>query len=260
MKRVRTTSTYVNRPFKRPRYTSSVTRTDGMVLYKTPIMGINTRGFGNGGTNATEIKALDVPSETYPVTATPTIVLLNGVRTGSSFYNRIGRKIDLKSVRVSGIMTPTGRETQTPEYARVMILYDRQTNGVFPSVQDVLQTTDSAGANTTTAYSGLNLNNRDRFIMLRDERIYLPSINNVDSDEAGPAKLATGIQDQVTPALNLDYYVKLRGLTTQYKADTGASVGDVATGGLYLVLIGSVALGAQGWNFQAESRLRFLDP
>lgn len=201
-----------------------------------------------------ELKALDVPAANYTLNTTAQITPLNLIRTGSTFCNRIGRKIEMQSVRVSGRLN-TANTVADEDYFRMMIIYDRQTNGALPAIADILQTTDQATANSTTSQSGINLNNRDRFIILRDLRIVPPSLTST-------AGVVTnlGITDPISRLSNFDFFVKLKGLLTQYKADSApAVIGDIASGGLYLVTYGGKASGSEGFSCILESRLRYLD-
>lgn len=202
-----------------------------------------------------EVKALDVPVTTYAINQTAVITSINLVRIGSTFCNRIGRRIEMASLRLTGFINAL-RTTNDEDYARIMLIYDRQTNGAVPAIADILQTTDQAAANTTTAQSGLNLNNRDRFVVLRDMRILLPAVT-----VASGVITAPGIVDPIKPQNNIDMFVKLKGLVTQFKADSApAVIGDIASGGLFLVTYGSAfAAGSEGFNLTAEMRLRFTD-
>lgn len=201
-----------------------------------------------------EIKALDLPVNTFTLNSTGQVTSLNLIRVGSTFCNRIGRRIEMKNIRMSGIIQSL-RTVAAEDYARILLVYDRQTNGAVPSLSDILQTTDQATANTTTSFSGMNLNNRDRFKILRDMRFYLPPI----TDTAGVITNA-GPPDPMSKTYMVEAFVKLGGLLTQYKADSApAVIGDIATGGLFLVTAGFQASGAEGYNTNLEFRLRFND-
>jgi len=208
----------------------------------------NLRSFG------TETKALDNPEAVVAINATGSVTTLNLIRAGNSFFNRIGRRIELKNLTLSLQILPKATST-TPEYARVIVVYDRQTNGAAPAVADILQTVDQAGANTTTSFSGINLNNRDRFRIFVDERIVLPTQSFAAGVITNP-----GFVDPVKTTFNIKRFVKLRGEVTQYKADSApAVVGDIATGGLFLLLLSTAAAGAEGWQTLVETRIRYND-
>lgn len=202
-----------------------------------------------------ELNAVDLPSAVYVLNSTGSVTPLNLIRAGSTYVNRTGRRIEMQSIRISGLIEPVPRtNTGNNDYVRIIVVYDRQTNGANPLIADVLATTDQAATNTTTSFSGLNLNNRDRFQILMDYRCDLPSYTNT----AGSIT-AVGLQDQ-QKEYAIDRFIKLRGMLTQFKADSSpAVIGDIATGGLFLITIGTQAAGAEGWQAALETRLRFTD-
>lgn len=201
--------------------------------------------------NFPEIKAVDFPvaNTTFPTAGT--IACLNLIQAGSSYFNRIGRKIELKSFTIRGNIF-TNATTTAYTFARMILFYDRQTNGAFPAVADLIQTTDQTGANTTTSWSGINMNYRDRFLILRDMVFSMPS----ETDTAGSIT-AEGLADTSRENWVIKAHVKLKNLITQYRADSSpAVIGDIATGGLYLLFIGSTA---DKWGVAWEGRLRYGD-
>lgn len=208
----------------------------------------------NSSSNSSEIKTVDIDRTAKQIVNTGTFVLLNGTTEGASFYNRIGRKIAGKSVRIQGQIIGSGNVTLVQsEYIRVMVIYDRQTNGAFPTVADVLTNYDYTGATTTTSFSYLNMNNIERFVVLRDTHFHIP-----DNDFAGTQTSGMGSIIDYKNNCNYDEYIKLGKLETHYKNSTGL-VGDITTGGIYLLLLGNVAAGSNGYQMQYSIRYRFHD-
>jgi len=227
--------TNLTRPYKRPRYTTPAAR------------------FSQIPRAMPEIKCVDLPETTLTLNASGAIGAINLIRAGSSYFNRIGRKINMKSVRCNFYLAPI-RAVTVIDYVRIMLVYDKQANGALPSITDILQSTDQAGTNTTTNMSNANLNNRDRFKILRDQRITLAAV------AAGPPLQPTNMFDQVSPNTNIEWFVKLGGMETQFRADSApAVIGDIATGALLLVTLGDFALGVEGYEMRVESRLRYWD-
>lgn len=203
-----------------------------------------------------EVKTIDTPAVTQTLSSTSSFALLNPIQEGSSFYNRIGRKICLRSIRLTGqIVARTGVATSgTYDYIRIMIVYDRQANGAFPSIADILLTYDNTGATTTTVLSHLNMNNAERFKIVRDIRI---AISN-------DAVAAANIQDEqiidYKGKYNIDEYAKLKGYESHYKASSNpAVIGDVSTGGLYLVTFGGNPAASAGYALNWTARCRYTD-
>jgi len=197
-------------------------------------------------------------SAALALNATGTIQALNMIQVGSSMFNRIGRRVELVSVRFCAFVnTIVGIRTPIVDHCRIVIVYDRQTNGAYPQISDVLADTDQVGANTTTSLSGINMNNRERFITLMDHRFYTP---------AG-AVSATGVLSLAYPT-DSEYlqpikseFRRLPKLTTHYRADSNpAVIGDIATGGLYVISLATTPAASEGFQISNWNvRLKYVD-
>lgn len=207
---------------------------------------------------SSEIKTTDVPATTSGYfNDAAQYYLLNGLINGSGFYNRIGRKVSLKSVRVRGQIYPDNDTADgTSQYFRIIILYDKQPNQAFPPITDILATFNNAGAPTTTAYSFLNITNSDRFVILRDTPFHI-------SDNA-----LTGLYNQDANVMdyknkgNYDEYIDLKNVETGYSNTSTGAIGDIQTGALYMVLYGTAPAATANENvyrFNFTARLRFWD-
>ena len=121
-------------------------------------------------------------------------VPLNSLPIGAALNNRVGRKITMRSIKVdilfqspgtpasaasTGISMSRGPIFQmTP--VRVLLVYDRQTNGAAVQVADVLASAGSSGVGGAAAVSvesSNNLNNRSRFLTLFDKTYTLNSVD-----------------------------------------------------------------------------------
>lgn len=188
--------------------------------------------------------------------STGSIIALNLIQVGSSMFNRIGRKIEMLSVRiVFDINIPNATRASDIDLCKIAIVYDRQTNGAYPALADIFQDTDQTGANSTTPESGLNMNNRERFVTIMDIKKSMPSATNT-----------AGVLTDVFPNGSsewtmVDEFRKLRGLTTHYKADSNpAVIGDIATGALYLVTLGGLVAASENFVIaNAVVRLKYTD-
>lgn len=202
----------------------------------------------------TEVKSLDLANASYALDSTGTVTCLNLIRAGSSFFNRIGRKVNMKSLHLKMFLNPV-RTSAAPDYVRVMVVYDSQSNGAAPAISDVIQDTDQAGTNSTNAFSSANLNNRDRFRILCDYRIAPPT-----TTVTAGVVTNVGVVDPLTEVIDIERFIPLKGLVTQFKADSSpAVIGDIATGGLFLITYGRYASGAEGWQATGSFRLRYKD-
>jgi len=205
-------------------------------------------------TRGAEIKTVDVPTKQVTMSSTPTIDMLNGIQEGSSFYNRVGRRIHMKSVAITGQVHITGNGAGTYEYCRILLIYDRQPNGANPAISDVLLTVDNQGNLSSDPFSGLNMNNAERFLVLRDTRIDIPL-----NSGAALTQAVAAINDYSCKT-NIKMYVPLNNLETHYKASTNpAVIGDIATGSLLLITLGNVGASTAGFALNFSTRLRFTD-
>lgn len=209
-----------------------------------------------------EVKAVDGPQNEHTVTSAGLVFAINLVSEGSSFFNRIGRRIAMKSVEWKGVIYPVIVTNQNVSNGqlRFMIVYDRQPNGALAAVSDILLDTDNQGNTSTNNESGINLNNRDRFSVVMDKKMATPQY-----------AFTTGTPNQITDTWPTDgafqegcgaqihEFRKLHGIETHYKASSSpAVIGDIATGALLGVLI-SDANASGAWELDLTTRLRYFD-
>jgi len=203
-----------------------------------------------------EIKLIDGLAATpggnnLALSTTGVITPVNLIASGSGFNNRIGRKIEMQSLHVTGLITQTGTATTQNDYARICVVYDRQTNGAVPAYTDIFQNYSATSVTSSTAFSGINPDERERFVILADVRLVLP---------ATPVSGINGTTDGLSTTFNINRFIKLNNLSVMYKGDSAVPViGDVATGALYITTIGSFAPAAQGYATILSWRLRYKD-
>lgn len=201
-----------------------------------------------------ELKYLDVQAAQYTFNLTGDFQCLNLPVTGAAFYNRIGNEIEMKSLHMIGNIGLTANTlTGVSEYTRIMILYDRQPNGSFPAVADVLASYSSTGSVSSTSYDHLNPNNSDRFRVLADLRYGFT--NNLAATTQCHQAAAL---DYTNPNIAVNRFINLKGLTTKYKASAG-TIGDISSGSLLVFTIGNIAASSEGYNVNLSFRLRFID-
>lgn len=157
------------------------------------------------------------------------IACLNIVDTGAAADQRIGRKINLKSVvakvdwRIKNVAAST--TPIEPVEIRTMLVWDKNPNGAYPSISDILQPvivtpTTLDGDNNPilkpAPSSPNNLDNRDRFRTLWDQ-----------NDSLSPGG------DSIR---QYDKYMKLSGETI-FSGSTDYNISMIKTGALYIVLL-----------------------
>lgn len=193
-----------------------------------------TRGWAN---NNSELKYTDLARAIYAADTTGTVTALNLTAVGDDNTTRDGRQICNRSIHVFGLLNPLDDATNA-NYSRLMLVWDAQPNsGAIAAITDILVAASSI--------SSTNLNNRERFTVLRDCRY-----------SQGRVQAGYSNGDN-TYAIN--EFVALKDVKTTYSGTT-ATIGSVATGALLMVTIGSeTAASTDGGQFQLTTRLRFTD-
>lgn len=228
--------------------------------YNAPIPSGTPSGLYNLSTQTKEYKFVDSSFGTTsaPVSVTSGAVagmqLLNGLKLGTSAFQRIGNKIAMKSLYWSlafGLSAvdsdPTVDVAVLNVPVRMMVVYDKQTNGALPVGSDLL--TNVTGVDNTTARaidvnSPNNLNNKDRFVVVADKRFILSSNGS-----------------------SARHIKKYKRLNTSVSYKSGATVGnvtDITSGGLYLYFFADADLAtatdpAPSVWITGDVRLRYQD-
>jgi len=202
---------------------------DPTFTWNPPIPSGAPSGLYNISSNSKEYKFVDTNLGT---SGSPTAItsggstlftLLNGLKLGTSAFARIGNKITMKSLYWS---VAFGLSSQDNDPAvdtninnvpvRMLIVYDKQTNGALPVLSDLLSAVsgvDNSTSRSIDVNSPNNLNNKDRFIVLADKRFILQT--------GGPSSR---------------YIKKYKKLSTGVAYKSGATAGtiaDITSGGLY---------------------------
>lgn len=188
--------------------------------------------------SAGELKYLDIASAGYVADTTGSVTCLNLTAVGDDNTNRDGRQIINKSIHIQGLLQPSDDST-SPNLSRMLIVWDSQPNGAIATITDILV--------ASTSVSSTNLNNRERFRILKDLRL---SQGKVDTT-------ATSTFSNSDNTYCVNEFIKLNDLKTTYSGTT-AVIASIATGALLMVTIGSVAAAAGG-TFGVTTRLRFAD-
>lgn len=181
-----------------------------------------------------ELKYIDVNNYTTYAPA-GNLNLLNGLAPGTGPSQRIGRKVKFLSMLFRGAISSgaTGANVFRG-MVRTLIVFDKQTNATAPTVNDILETAD--------ATSPMDMNNRDRFVVLYNK---LHAI-----DQAGGHQSAY-----------VEFYKKIS-LSTIFNAGVAGTVADITTGSIYLVVLGAngeAAVPTNNPGLYFYSRLRYDD-
>lgn len=169
-------------------------------------------------------------------TASANAMLLNGISEGDDNTNREGRVI--KMVRVS-IKAWANHQAAAGTFAacRLVLLYDRQSNGVAPAFTNIWTATSG---NATWA-SQINTNSAGRYKILLDRMFYTVGDTSMDGK-----------------AIKINIRFK-RGLRTLYNA-SGATIAQINQGALYLITMGNQNSGAAAATvLTGTARMRYTD-
>ena len=102
---------------------------------------LRTGGFYGlwNGRRADELKTID-SSSTTDIPAAGLVNTINGVAAGTDYNNRIGRKIMMKSLLLRIVLSPIATASAPiGDAVRIIVFYDTQTNGVLPTIAQLLQ-------------------------------------------------------------------------------------------------------------------------
>jgi len=213
-----------------------------------------------------EVKGVDtdVTSQNPILSTTNTngdIYPLNLVQQGAGSWNRIGRKINLKSLRLKldlvFTISPVATTAATVQLAtRIVLVWDKQPSGnALPTFDTIFGTTSQLGNETSEYKDPIKYDSMSRFEILMD-KVYDSSAYNGIVTTSGTTNVATMI-------VSVDEYVKLVGRQTVFSGQSNPmTIADVYSGGLYLVYRASNAvavLSASNTNANSFCRLRYTD-
>jgi len=159
------------------------------------------------------------------------IQVVNLTNTGSGSYNRVGRKIFMRSARIRAQLqfrfsndVAIASSLQRSVGVRIALVYDRQPSGVLPVWGDIFANTDNIGDVIPEINSALNFANTSRFYVLRDFMVVVDP----------PFLTTDGSVIQLDRFV--DEYVDLQELETVYSGDsTECTIADISSGALYFM-------------------------
>jgi len=209
------------------------------------IAAIKRKKFGMYRGIKPEIKTVDTVIASSVVTATPQFFLLNGTQQGTGTFNRIGTKVNLRSLQFRGSYEPQAAQAFC-DSLRILVVWDKNANKTIPTFADIIQSKSQDGTVTSLIDDMRNIDNTERFKMIYDQEFYLPAVaaspftTNFNSDFQGV----------------IDWYKKLN-LPTQYTGTANpAVVAQITSGSLYMIMFTG---GTTGYGVSGTVRVRFDD-
>lgn len=160
------------------------------------------------------------------------ITIINLIRAGTGYFNRIGRKSHSVSVRLFGTVSCAYiHETTTgilqSNCLRQVVVWDKQPTGVLPVFDAIFGTTDQAGTESTQYLDPLKYDNMDRFQILRDTKYVM---NPLTENQQG------GTADSVNQVFVVDEFIKLNNRESVYSGDSSPmTISDISSGALYVI-------------------------
>jgi hypothetical protein len=212
------------------------------------------------------------------------LLLLNGIIPGPDFNQRVGRQVLMKSleillavVPVNNSVTSSSNGTAAPsnppwfDFGRIMILYDRQINSStygttigatigaaagLSILQNVVQVNSTTIATTSWGQDFINLDFRERWGVLKDWRMLLPTYVGNQSNQPFPS--ASNLLERTETTFFRKYFLKLGGLEVQFNGGATGTSADINTGALWLFTCGALQSTGQ-YRVLVVSRLRYWD-
>lgn len=179
------------------------------------------------------------------ITSTAQFVALNLCAQGDSEVQREGQKITLTSLLWRGAIFPGTVDS----HIRLLIFWDKQTNGALPTLTDVLDNTII----TSSSYAPRNLEGSQRFVFIMDWAGVIPAKNIVAVANPSTQPVNKSFKD-------LKGFKKFKSkknkFMTKFNAAT-AAIGSITTGSLIVMVLGDQA--ANGPVIYLGTRVRFMD-
>lgn len=160
------------------------------------------------------------------------MIVLNLIQQGAGSWNRVGRKVNLRSIRIRGDIIHvqvTGALGSTQgQTVRCVVVWDKQpSSGTIPQWQDMFGFTAQDGTEGTSMYAPIRYDNMDRFSILRD----------VTYDPQPGAKSQGANPDQVTYYNTIDEYIRLGDRECVFSGQSNPmTIADISSGAIYFCI------------------------
>ncbi len=174
--------------------------------------------------------------------STGEILILNSVIQGETDSTREAAFIRLEKLSIRWTAQGSAVATTTTGAFRFMIVYDKDTDEVAPTMLQMLVTDHMLAPYNTGLVVGQE-RSRGRFKFLYDKIVDMPSD-------------AIASADQLADSVSGKLFLNLRHLRTAYTADTGGAT-DVTKGGLFMVAISLD--NSETITFRFQGQLSFHD-
>lgn len=180
--------------------------------------------------------------------------LLNGLILGPDRYNRIGRRIQIKSIHVNVNLHPvTPVPTSVPETIIFALVVDIDAPAL-PALGDIFQNTDNTGTSFTGVTAHRNLNTSKRFKILKKKIVPLRICGTATGALPCNGSAFQATQDD----LNWDWHVKTD-ILTQYNNGNAGTLNDIENGALLFCWWTDLGPALPTSSFDLSARIRYFD-
>lgn len=209
-----------------------------------------------------EKKGVDISIELSPVLDTTSTngssFVLNLIPPGNGSNNRVGRKVNLQSVRLRGTLIVASKAVVgTGDYrsntCRMVVVYDKQPSGVLPTFDTIFGRITQDSTESCSYLDPVRYDNMSRFQVLRDTVVSVDTITE---------NTQAGTNNSVAYPIQFDEYIKLAGRETVYGGQNSpCSIADISTGGLYVYFRADINAADTAYTVAPDSfaRLRYID-
>lgn len=181
--------------------------------------------------------------------------VLNLIQPGNGSWNRVGRKVHLRSLRLRFIANhkySLDGTTTAANTLRMIVVWDKQPSGAaIPAFDTIFGVTSQLGTESTTFLNPTRYDNMDRFQILRDKCW--------DSNPQFPATAVT----QGSTNICVDEFIKLGNREVVFSGQSNPmTIADISTGALYVIFRSErqSADGLNNWNInESNARVRYND-
>jgi hypothetical protein len=215
--------------------------------------GRTRKSFGGGYRVRRELKFVDIALAATTFANVATFGQINNIRQGAGFYQRVGTRINMRTLKIRGqIENNTPATANANERLRFAIIYDRQANGALPAFSDVFNNVPATGVPASLTWDFQSIVNKDRFLVLYD---WAPQM----ADAVIPTGLGYAApSNSFYPTMRemmLNLTINLHNLDTLYGADAGG-IADCKTGSLLWMIKGEIG---GVWAWTAQYRMQYDD-
>lgn len=204
-----------------------------------------------------ELKGMDTPINIGGVLATTNtnvdVIPLNLIQSGNGSWNRVGRKVHLKSLRLQGQLSNTYFRTGgnwVGNTVRFSVVWDQQPSGSTPNFDAIFGVTAQTGVETTAMFSPPKYDNMDRFRVLKDWR-----------EDFTPGIAVGADTNYLIEYRAVDCYLSLKDLEVVFSGQSNPmTIADISTGALYFIARSEVNNATESVaTVELNARIRYSD-